>query len=115
MLQEEILPSLLNEEGDYPVYFQQDGAPPHYGLQVRWYLDHQFPEAWIGQRGPVWSGLPDPPISHPLISIFGALEGHGISGKDIGHKSSQGTYHQCHYKHNFNCANACSSAVENMY
>ena len=32
MLQEEILASLLNEEGDYPVYFQQDGAPPHFGL-----------------------------------------------------------------------------------
>ena len=44
MLQEEILPSLLNEKGDHPVYFQQDGAPPHFGLQVRQYLDHQFLE-----------------------------------------------------------------------
>ena len=52
MLQEQILPSMLNE-GDYPVYFQHDGAPPHYGLQVRRYLDYQFPEAWIGRRGPV--------------------------------------------------------------
>lgn len=31
MLQEEILPSLLNEEDNYRVCFQQDGAPPHYG------------------------------------------------------------------------------------
>ena len=53
MLQEQILPSMLNEEGDYPVYFQHDGAPPHYGLQVRRYLDYQFLEAWIGRRGPV--------------------------------------------------------------
>ena len=50
-------------------------------MYIFWYLDYQFPEAWIGRRG-----LPDPPISHPLISIFGALEGHGVSGKDTGHK-----------------------------
>ena len=35
-------------------------------MYIFWYLDYQFPEAWIGRRG-----LPDPPISHPLISIFG--------------------------------------------
>ena len=35
-------------------------------VYIFWYLDYQFPEAWIGRRG-----LPDPPISHPLISIFG--------------------------------------------
>ena len=45
MLQEEIFPSQLNEEGDYPVYLQQDGSPPHYGIQVRRFLDQQFPDA----------------------------------------------------------------------
>ena len=30
-------------------------------------------------------------------------------------KSSQGTYRQRHYKHNFNCANACSSTVKNKH
>ena len=47
MLQEEIFPSLLNEEDDYPVYFQQNEAPPHYGIQVRRFLDQQFSDAWI--------------------------------------------------------------------
>ena len=69
MLQEEILPSLLNEEGDYPVYFQQDGAPPHYGIQVHRFLDQQFPDAWIGRRGPVeWP--PRSPDLSPLDFYF---------------------------------------------
>ena len=71
MLQE-ILSSLLNEEGDYPVYFQQDGAPPHYGLKVCQYLDHQFLKVWIGQRGPVkW-----PPRSPNLSPLDFYLWGH---------------------------------------
>ena len=45
MLQKENPSSLLNEEGDYPVYFQQDGAPTHYGIQVRRFLNQQFPDA----------------------------------------------------------------------
>lgn len=28
-LQEEILPSLLNEQGDYTAYVEEDEAPPH--------------------------------------------------------------------------------------
>ena len=37
-------------------YFQQDGAPPHFALTVRAYLDHTFPSRWIGRSGPLpWS------------------------------------------------------------
>ena len=32
--------------------FQQDGAPPHWSLNVRDYLDATFPDAWIGRGGP---------------------------------------------------------------
>ena len=32
-----------------------------------------------------------------------------------GSGSSRMVYHQRHYKHKFNCANACSSTVENTY
>ena len=37
---------------DHDIYFQQDGAPPHYHLDVRAYLDAVFPDTWIGRRGP---------------------------------------------------------------
>lgn len=33
--------------------FQQDGAPAHYALQVRQWLDQKFPNRWIGRRGPL--------------------------------------------------------------
>ncbi|CAH2003858.1 unnamed protein product [Acanthoscelides obtectus] len=33
--------------------FQQDGAPPHYALRVRQYLDQTFPDRWICRRGAI--------------------------------------------------------------
>ena len=35
---------------DDEVYFQQDGAPPHYHHDVRTHLNAAFPDTWIGQR-----------------------------------------------------------------
>ena len=34
-------------------FFQQDGAPPHFAISARNYLDQTFPGRWIGRRGPV--------------------------------------------------------------
>ena len=47
------------------LFFQQDGAPPHWGLRVRQYLDQHFPNQWIGRDGPhVW-----PPRSPDLTPL----------------------------------------------
>lgn len=35
------------------VYFQQDGAPAHYAVLVRQYLDLVFPNRWIGRLGTI--------------------------------------------------------------
>ena len=35
------------------VIFQQDGAPPHWTLEVRRTLDKIFPSRWIGRGGPI--------------------------------------------------------------
>ncbi|XP_063240478.1 uncharacterized protein LOC134541176 [Bacillus rossius redtenbacheri] len=35
------------------VILQQDGAPPHWGMAVRAYLNEQFPDRWIGRDGPI--------------------------------------------------------------
>ena len=32
--------------------FQQDGALPHWSLNIMDYLDATFPDAWIGRGGP---------------------------------------------------------------
>jgi len=43
------------------MYFQNDGAPPHYTRHVSEYLHESFPNRWLGHGGPVaWPArLPD--------------------------------------------------------
>jgi len=53
MLQEEALPELETIAGNSEVWWLQDGAPAHWGTQVREYLDACFPETWIGRDGPI--------------------------------------------------------------
>ena len=33
--------------------FQQDGAPLHFSIEVRHYLDNRFPKRWIGRGGAI--------------------------------------------------------------
>lgn len=40
-------PNLPNDN----IWFQQDGAPPHYAREVRQFLNNCFPGRWIGRRG----------------------------------------------------------------
>jgi hypothetical protein len=40
---------------DPSIWFQQDGAPPHYGVNVRRFLDNQFERRWI-EDVDQWSG-----------------------------------------------------------
>lgn len=72
---EEVLPELLQ---DVPtvvrnqMWFQHDGAPAHFKVVVRNYLDASFAGRWIGRGGPVrW-----PPRSPDLSSIDYFLWGH---------------------------------------
>lgn len=65
MLNNSIEPSIVHEietqtdlEGNLNlneniVHFQQDGAPPHYALATRQWLDRFYPRHWIGRRGPI--------------------------------------------------------------
>jgi hypothetical protein len=45
--------------------FQKDGAPPHWSLLVRHFLNICFPGCWIGQDGPI----PCPPWSSDLTLL----------------------------------------------
>ena len=72
---EEVLPGLLE---NVPLgirrrlWFQHDGAPAHYDLNVRRFLDQQFPNRWIGRGGAVsW-----PPRSPDLTPLDFFLWGH---------------------------------------
>jgi transposase len=72
MLREFLLPILM----DYPddIMFQQDGAPPHYALIVREFLNDNFPERWIGRRGPIEWPARSPDLTPPDFFLWGLLK-----------------------------------------
>jgi hypothetical protein len=53
MLRDFFLPA-IRQAGDVGIVcFQQDGAPPHWRLDVRAFLNQEFPGKWIGRAGPI--------------------------------------------------------------
>ena len=72
---EEVLGDLLE---DVPLdirrglWFQHDGAPPHFALDVRNHLNRRFGQRWIGRGGPI----PWPPRSPDLNPLDFFLWGH---------------------------------------
>jgi hypothetical protein len=52
-----------DHEADVPhqdIWFQHDGAPSHFGTNVRQYYDATFLARWIGRRGAIeWPRSPD--------------------------------------------------------
>jgi hypothetical protein len=49
MVQQWLMPQLQKDSDSF--VFQQDGAPAHYGLAVREYLNEDLPQRWIGRTG----------------------------------------------------------------
>lgn len=70
MLQQFVEPQV--EELQPSIIFQQDGAPPHWGLMVRDYLNSKYPNRWIGRDGPMrWP--PRSPDLTPLDFFCGVM------------------------------------------
>jgi hypothetical protein len=55
----------LEEEGPDDMLFQQDGALPHFHMEVTDFFNLKFPGEWIGRGGPnTW-----PPCSPDLTPL----------------------------------------------
>ena len=50
MLEKWLMDNLIEEESD-DFIFQQDGAPLHWSLRVRQFLNTTLPDKWIGRSG----------------------------------------------------------------
>lgn len=75
LLRDSVLPALQNLYGDYQhVWFQQDGAPPHFGLQVRLFLNNVFPHRWIGRRGEIEWPARSPDMNPCDFFLWGHLK-----------------------------------------
>jgi hypothetical protein len=73
VLQTEFWPRVELEVG---VYFQQDGAPPHYAfcVCVREWLDMHFEGRWIRRCGPLEWPARSPDLSPPDFFLWGVLK-----------------------------------------
>nr|CAH7724493.1 unnamed protein product [Callosobruchus chinensis] len=56
------------------MWYQQDGFPAHYAMQVRDFLDQEYPGRWIGRSGTI-SRLVRSPHLNPLdFSYWGVFK-----------------------------------------
>jgi hypothetical protein len=71
----EVLPELLENVPLADIrgmWFQHDGAPAHFAVAVRQFLDARYPNRWIGRAGPIaW-----PPRSPDMTPLDFYLWGH---------------------------------------
>ncbi len=72
MLQEFAVPQLQARNDLANVFFQQDGAPPHFARLMRDFLSIKIPNQWIGRRGPLVWAPPSPDLT-PCDFFCGAI------------------------------------------
>ena len=53
MLQNFFLPEVRRLYKGHSIIFQQDGASPHFTIDIRQWLNPQFPHRWIGRGSPI--------------------------------------------------------------
>lgn len=72
MLQTFFIPEVKKLRKIRSIIFQQDGAPPHFSIEVRQFLHNHFSDRWIGRGGPIrWA-----PRSPDLTPLDFFLWGH---------------------------------------
>ena len=76
MLEENFWPVVAEaaENEDEPIFFQHDGAPPHYRLTVRNWLHEHFPRRWIGRGGSIPWPPRSPDLTPPDFFLWGVLK-----------------------------------------
>lgn len=71
------LPELLE---DVPLiqlmssYYQHDGAPAHYGREVKMWLDEEYADRWIGRNGPVHWPARSPDLTVLDFFVWGRMK-----------------------------------------
>lgn len=72
-----ILPELLEEVPIFVrqrMWYQCDGAPAHFSVTVRQFLDEKYPNHWIGRGGPVHWPARSPDLSPLDFCLWGHLK-----------------------------------------
>ena len=64
----------MGDREDEELFFQHDGAAPHFSLTVRAWLDDHFPDRWIGRRGAIEWPPRSPDLTPPDFFLWGVLK-----------------------------------------
>jgi len=74
LLQEQLWPVVADHPQLDQLFFQHDGAQPHYALVVRQWLDASFPGRWIGRRGALEWPARSPDMTPPDFWLWGVIK-----------------------------------------
>ena len=74
MLKDFFIPELKELRRHSTTFFQQDGAPPQWGLKVREFLNTQFPDRCIGRNGPIHWPPRSPDLTPPDYFLWGHVK-----------------------------------------
>jgi len=74
LLRDQVIPHLEVMYPDNNIWFQQDGAPAHFGLPVRNFLNHIFPNRWIGRGGEIEWPARSPDLNPLDFFMWGFLK-----------------------------------------
>lgn len=81
LLKERFWPVIMNWPDIHDIYFQQDGAPAHYGAPVKNWLNEKFPGRWIGRGGPLQWPPRSPDLTPPDFWLWSVMEDRIYGGK----------------------------------
>jgi hypothetical protein len=70
MLQHQFLPAAAQLPNFQDLVLMQDGAPPHWALSVRNFLEETFPARWMGRGSPYYAWPPRSPDLTPVDYFF---------------------------------------------
>jgi hypothetical protein len=94
MLQEFFIPEVRKLNKMRSLIFQQDGAPAHFAVDVRRFLDKTFPGRWTGRGGPIrWA--PRSPDLTPLdFFLWGYVKANVYQSRYANLAELKGAIHQ---------------------
>jgi hypothetical protein len=81
MLEETIWPSLQQIPNLEEMLWMQDGAPPHWMLGVKEWLNSHFPGRWIGRDGPILWPPRSPDFTPMDFSVWGTVKNRCYASK----------------------------------
>jgi len=97
MLRSSILPATRALYENSEVFYQQDGAPPHYDRDVQAFLDENLQGHWIGQRGTFEFPPRSPDLTTLDFYLWGTL-------KDVVYRRKQAMLGDLHAEIRAACA-----------